>query len=274
MNERYTKEDGTPIIMNGNGTEIPFVQTYLNYQYNCLMDRDFHNMEELIDLIAPYFLNVNHETSCIVNFNNDMHPINIMLLGMGDYTAVPTPISIALQGSLLSNAQGAIYIHNHPTMNGTRKLEPSAEDIMLTGQLIKAYDAIGLKLYDSIIISWESENGEKKPKWYSMHKHKKFYFPLSNAAYFKDKKALGLGLSKKSKEYYGSIRNKATIVLEKHLNFEQPSKECSSNKEYIEGLTESKKHNCAISVINDLNNMHETLQDFASQLDFLNKNIK
>ena len=52
-------------------------------------------------------------------------------------------------------ASAVVLVHNHPSSDST----PSAEDIILTKQLIKAGQIIGIKVLDHVVISNESGSG-------------------------------------------------------------------------------------------------------------------
>lgn len=52
---------------------------------------------------------------------------------------------------VLSNAAAAVFAHNHPSGN----LEPSAEDIAVTRQLVEAGRVLGIRVLDHVIVSPE-----------------------------------------------------------------------------------------------------------------------
>ena len=53
-----------------------------------------------------------------------------------------------LKGAILNNASSVIFVHNHPSGACT----PSAEDERIYEQLSKAFDIVGIKVLDNIII--------------------------------------------------------------------------------------------------------------------------
>ena len=53
--------------------------------------------------------------------------------------------------AILSNAAGAILLHNHPSGN----TNPSTQDIVATERLKKAFDIMGIRLLDHIIVGRE-----------------------------------------------------------------------------------------------------------------------
>jgi len=50
---------------------------------------------------------------------------------------------------LTDRASSVIFVHNHPSGS----LEPSREDIAMTGQLVAAAGILGIRVLDHIIIS-------------------------------------------------------------------------------------------------------------------------
>ena len=53
-----------------------------------------------------------------------------------------------LKSTILSNASNVLLFHNHPS----GKLKPSKEDISITDQLVQAFNMMGIKVLDHIIV--------------------------------------------------------------------------------------------------------------------------
>jgi len=80
--------------------------------------------------------------------DNTVAYIELVTLGTLNNTLVH-PREVYRQ-AIIESAAGIICVHNHPSGN----LTPSDADITLTTQLKQAGDIIGIKLMDSIIISY------------------------------------------------------------------------------------------------------------------------
>lgn len=111
------------------------------------------------------------EAVVIVNFQNDLKPINLNFVSIGSInSSVAHPREI-LKSSILSNAAYLMIFHNHPSNN----LTPSKEDILLTDRLQKVCTLIGIPILDHIIVGTGDE-------YYSFKEKQKFTIPTSDLA--------------------------------------------------------------------------------------------
>ena len=109
--------------------------------------------DDAVRLIAEMLKGYDREVFCIVNFRNDMTPINMNIVSMGTLNASLVHPREILKSSILSNAAHVMAFHNHPSGS----LSPSQEDIQITDRLQKLLDLAGIPLLDHIIIG----NGDR-----------------------------------------------------------------------------------------------------------------
>lgn len=104
--------------------------------------------DDAVRLMAEMLKGYDREVFCIVNFRNDMTPINMNIVSMGTLNASLVHPREILKSPILSNAAHVMAFHNHPTGS----LTPSQEDIQTTDRLQKLFDLAGIPLLDHIII--------------------------------------------------------------------------------------------------------------------------
>ena len=104
--------------------------------------------DDAVRLMAEMLKGYDREVFCIVNFRNDMSPINMNIVSMGTLNASLIHPREILKSPILSNAAHVMAFHNHPTGS----LTPSQEDIQTTDRLQKLFDLAGIPLLDHIII--------------------------------------------------------------------------------------------------------------------------
>lgn len=109
--------------------------------------------DDAVRLMAEMLKGYDREVFCIVNFRNDMSPINMNIVSMGTLNASLIHPREILKSPILSNAAHVMAFHNHPTGS----LTPSQEDIQTTDRLQKLFDLAGIPLLDHIIIG----NGDR-----------------------------------------------------------------------------------------------------------------
>ena len=77
-----------------------------------------------------------------------MRPINFTIISMGCLDSSLVHPREVVKASILSNASGVILLHNHPS--GT--VEPSKDDIISTDRLKNAFNLMGIRVLDHIIV--------------------------------------------------------------------------------------------------------------------------
>lgn len=122
--------------------------------------------KDAIRVMADALLDYDREVFAVVNFQTDMRPINFTIISMGCLDSSLVHPREVIKASILSNASGVILFHNHPS--GT--IEPSKDDIISTDQLKNAFNLMGIRVLDHIIV------GNDK-RYYSFCKKKKLTLP-------------------------------------------------------------------------------------------------
>ena len=122
--------------------------------------------EDAIRVMADALLDYDREVFAIVNVQSDMRPINFSIISMGCLDSSLAHPREVIKASILSNASGVILFHNHHS--GT--VEPSKDDIIITEQLKKAFNLMGISVLDHIIV------GNDK-SYYSLHEKDKLALP-------------------------------------------------------------------------------------------------
>ncbi len=101
-----------------------------------------------VRVMANELKDLDREVVAILNLKTNMQPINFSIASMGTLNSAIIKPRELLKNVFLSNANGIIMIHNHPSGS----LNPSKEDIAITDQMIKLCSLAGVDLYDHIII--------------------------------------------------------------------------------------------------------------------------
>ena len=104
--------------------------------------------DDAVRLMAEMLKDYDREVFCIVNFRNDMTPINMNIVSMGTLDASLVHPREILKSTVLSNAAFVMAFHNHPTGS----LVPSQPDIETTDRLQQLYSLAGIEFLDHIII--------------------------------------------------------------------------------------------------------------------------
>ena len=85
----------------------------------------------------------------VLYLNRANKVIGSMLLSTGGCVGTVVDVKVLVQGALLSNAQGIIMAHNHPSGN----LNPSNNDLDITSRIKTACNYFEITLLDHLIIA-------------------------------------------------------------------------------------------------------------------------
>lgn len=149
-----------------------------------ISDTPVKTPEDAVRLCVKMLRDYDREVMCVINLSTTFKPINMSIVSIGILNGSLVHPREILKTAILSNAQGIIMLHNHPS--GT--LAPSREDIGVTRRMKEACDIIGIELVDHIItvpsMQYYSMKGEgDMPKqnilqWISaMERAETQYFP-------------------------------------------------------------------------------------------------
>lgn len=140
-----------------------------------LHDEIFADLDREIFAVVNLKTNLSFSGMKIIAADTDqqfleMYPASINICSMGSLNESIVHPREVVKSSILNNAHAVFLIHNHPS----GKLDPSQEDIQTTDRLIKAYDLMGIKVLDHIILGPQEQ-------YYSFHEND--ILPLPNNRY-------------------------------------------------------------------------------------------
>ena len=98
--------------------------------------------------------NLDREYTMVVNLSNKLKPINYNIISIGDLTSAQVSLTNVFKSSILSNAYGFLFFHNHPSGDAT----PSDADMEMTKQMIEAGRLLNIPLFDHIIIAGKNRD--------------------------------------------------------------------------------------------------------------------
>lgn len=154
---------------------LPFVSVHLDVDTMLMSETPIMTARDAIAFVAGKIYDRAEEEAIAIFLDNTMAPICVSTVGRGGTTDVVffSPRDI-VQTALLCNASYVTLLHNHPgLLSGRRKCEPSKDDISMTDAIIDACNTVGVKVFDSIVVSAYKEriNSEPIPIYYSIRQH-------------------------------------------------------------------------------------------------------
>ncbi len=105
--------------------------------------------KEVAAVMSGLLKDCDREYFCSINVNSQLQAINYAVQNIGSTSAAPVYPAGVFRTAILSNANGVILCHNHPSGS----LTPSAEDLNTTAQLIRSGQDIGIPVYDHLIVA-------------------------------------------------------------------------------------------------------------------------
>ncbi len=101
--------------------------------------------------LGPFFIwSIDYrECSKAFYMNVAGHMLGCLTVSEGGPCSTAVDVKLILQGALLTNAQGVILAHNHPSGN----LQPSAPDKAMTKKIEKALLTMDMRLLDHLIVT-------------------------------------------------------------------------------------------------------------------------
>ena len=135
-----------------------------------------------VEAVGNELREMDREVIWVINMTTKGVPINGSIVSMGILNAACFTPREMLKSSILSNADGIIMLHNHPSGD----LSPSNEDVEVTKRLKLACECIGIRLLDHIIV------GANNSEYYSflehglLHEQKQMEFICEEAKHSKE----------------------------------------------------------------------------------------
>lgn len=110
------------------------------------------NAANLARFLAPMLDGEAVEVVLVVALDTKLFPIGVMEIGRGTINQSLLSAASVYRFALLANAFAVVVAHNHPSGDPT----PSRPDHIITSQIRRAGELLGIKLADHIIIGSES----------------------------------------------------------------------------------------------------------------------
>lgn len=124
--------------------------------------------EDLFNHIARFLIDLTNEEFWVIYLNNKHKILGEKRVSSGGWSSTPVDLKPIFKGALDLNATTIAVAHNHPSGS----VMPSREDKLLTEKIIKACDAIGLRLMDHLIVGVRTDNATRNSQnWFSFAQH-------------------------------------------------------------------------------------------------------
>lgn len=123
-------------------------------------DTKLSSVEEAGAYFIPKYIGRTRETIMLACIDSQCRVINCRILTEGTVDSAPIQIRRIAEIALKFNAFGIMMAHNHP---GGKPL-PSREDIMMTNNIAKAMEVLGIHMMDHIIIAGEEYTSMAKSR--------------------------------------------------------------------------------------------------------------
>lgn len=107
--------------------------------------------DEAVKVMSDVIRDMDREYLCVINLLNDGTPVNASIVSIGDYNSSEAKPVMIVRPAVLSGASGIIVLHNH-TSGDTR---PSEQDRIVTQNIKKTCEIIGIRFVDHIIVGKE-----------------------------------------------------------------------------------------------------------------------
>ncbi|MCH4198728.1 MAG: DNA repair protein RadC [Clostridium tyrobutyricum] len=146
INEEISESDKSKVIPR---KRIGIVSIKMIREKNVLFDIRVINSPKDSEKLGRIFLeNADREEFMICCLDNKNKPTLINIVSIGSINKSIVHPREVFKAAILSNAASIMLFHNHPSGD----IEPSNEDINITGRLKKCGDIIGINVIDHIII--------------------------------------------------------------------------------------------------------------------------
>lgn len=108
---------------------------------------------DAVEVIGEELQKYDRELFCILNLRTNGQVINMNIVSTGTLNAALVHPREVFKSAILSNANGIILIHNHPSGD----CQPSKADITVTKRLIDAGEVLGISVLDHIVIGRQKD---------------------------------------------------------------------------------------------------------------------
>lgn len=154
---------------------LPIVSVHLDVDMVLMSEKPIIKATEAIDFVAGKIYDRAEETAVAIFYDDTLAPLCVAIVGgVGTTSEVYFSPRDIVQTALLCNASYVTLIHNHPGLNsGKGKCVPSRDDIAMTDAIIDSCNSVGVRVYDSIVVSAYRAGQYDKPVpvYYSIRQH-------------------------------------------------------------------------------------------------------
>lgn len=155
-----------------------------------LSNEEISSPEDAVRILGDAFQDYDREVVGVVNLRSDNVPINMTIISMGTLNQSLVHPREVLKAAFLSNAASILLFHNHPSGS----LEPSKDDIAITGRMQQLCMLAGVPVVDHIILGGNQS-------YYSFREKK--ILPMEQIHYSVDLNDVDLKVAEKEAENYG-----------------------------------------------------------------------
>ncbi|HAX51793.1 JAB domain-containing protein [Muricomes intestini] len=131
-----------------NEHELEVVNVRLVREPSLYSETPLNTPQAITELMADELSKYDREVMCVLNMKTNGQCINMNIASMGaiNHTLI-SPREI-FKSAILANASHVILLHNHPSGS----VQPSHEDLVVTEQLEKCGQLLGIPVRDHVII--------------------------------------------------------------------------------------------------------------------------
>lgn len=110
--------------------------------------RKITSPRDIAEIVGDFIEDSDREKCIAIYLNTKNEPTAIHTVSIGSLNASIVHPREVMKGAILSNSNGMILVHNHPSGDTT----PSQEDIGITKRLVEAGELLGIKVLDHVIM--------------------------------------------------------------------------------------------------------------------------
>lgn len=111
-------------------------------------NRKITSPEDVVNITKDFIEGCDREKFMVIYLNTKNEPTAIHTVSIGSLNASIVHPREVMKGAILSNSNGMILVHNHPSGD----IRPSQEDINITERLKESGNILGINIMDYVII--------------------------------------------------------------------------------------------------------------------------
>lgn len=111
-------------------------------------NRKITSPEDVVNITKDFIEGCDREKFMVIYLNTKNEPTAIHTVSIGSLNASIVHPREVMKGAILSNSNGMILVHNHPSGD----IRPSQEDINITERLKESGNILGINIMDHVII--------------------------------------------------------------------------------------------------------------------------